>query len=78
MTNIVKKPEKKEKELQINIIFLFFEVSAKEGTNGDECFNTLIQRIYERDHQIENDPKILTENKIKLTNNKEGKKVCLK
>ena len=55
--------------------FLFFEVSAKDGTNVDNCFNTLIQRIYEKEHNL---PNLLNENNIKLSNNRPGKKGCLK
>ena len=55
--------------------FLFFEVSAKDGTNVDNCFNTIIQRIYEKDY---NNPNLLTENNIKLKNNRPGQKGCLK
>ena len=58
--------------------FLFDEVSAKDGANVNEFFNTLIQRIYERQHNIEDESKTLNENNIKLNNNREGKKGCLK
>ena len=55
----------------------FFEASAKDGTNVIDFFNTLIQRIYERQHNIEDESKILNENNIKLTNNRRSKKGCL-
>ena len=59
---------------------LFFEVSAKNGTNIDAFFNALIQRIYENDPNTENERRIINENKkkIKLRNNRTPKRGCLK
>ena len=57
---------------------LFFEVSAKNGTNINEFFNTLAQRIYENDPNTEEERRILNENEIKLKNNRTPKKGCLK
>ena len=60
--------------------FLFFEVSAKNGINVDECFHALIQRIYENDPNTINEHRILNEKKntIQLRNNRAPKRGCLK
>ena len=59
---------------------LFFEVSAKNGTNIDTFFNDLIRRIYENDPDTENERRIINENKnrIGLRNNRTPKRGCLK
>ena len=57
---------------------LFYEVSAKDGTNVNEFFDELIQRIYENSPNAENDNRILNENNINLRNNRPAKRGCLK
>ena len=55
---------------------LFFEVSAKNGTNVDKCFNDLIERIYEKEQNNNNESGIIIENKIK--SKRPAKRGCLK
>ena len=57
---------------------LFYEVSAKDGTNVNEFFDELIHRIYENSPNDENDNRILNENNINLRNNRPSKRGCLK
>ena len=52
---------------------LFYEVSAKNGTNVNECFNTLFQRIYDNDPNKEEKRRI-----FQLINNRPPKRGCLK
>ena len=64
-------------EFANNHNLLFYETSAKKGTNVKECFDDLIHEILIKDHQYNNE----NENKTKFIikkNNRPGKKSCPK
>ena len=64
-------------EFANNHNLLFYETSAKKGTNVKECFDDLIHEILIKDHQYNNE----NENQTKFTikkNNRPGKRSCPK
>ena len=52
--------------------FLFYETSAKDGINVNECFDNLINRIYQ------NDANFQQKNIIKINKKRPPKRGCLK